>query len=112
MNESSRVEVWRDITDHFSFLDEGLVYADAPYEGFLRSSATGELYAFRTVEILADVLWHWSLIPVSSIETTVEQVFASAQSDPPRKWMSIVEDRRGTEPQLYAAWLSSGFRGG
>ena len=112
MDKASPVEVWQDITDHFSFVNEHLVYTDAPWEGFLRSSATGELFAFRTSEIIAGLLWHWSLLPVSSVEETVGQVFSAAQTDPPQKWISIVEDRRGTEPQLSAARLTGGFRSG
>jgi hypothetical protein len=104
--QGARIDVWRDISEQFSFLDEQLVYVDAPLEGFLRSSKTGDLFAFRCSGIIGSWLWHWVLLPVSSIEPTVKEVFASARTTPPKRWLSIVEDRRGEEPQLYAAWLT------
>ena len=107
-SQAARIEVWRDISDEFSFLDQQLVYVDAPLEGFLRSSKTGDLFAFRCSGIIRNWLWHWVLLPISSTETTVKEVFASARTTPPERWLSIVEDRRGEEPRLHAAWLTGG----
>jgi hypothetical protein len=47
----SVVENWSDIMDHFEFLEERLVYVDAPLEGLLRAT-TGELFAFRCDSII------------------------------------------------------------
>jgi hypothetical protein len=104
--QKSRVEVWGDVTDQFSILKEQLVYVDAPFEGFLRSHKTSELFAFRCFEVIDKVLWHWVLLPASSTEVKLDEIFVSARTSPPKRWLSVVEDQRGEEPQLYAAWLS------
>ena len=104
-NTSSRIDVWSDISDQFEFIEEQLVYVDAPLEGFLRGK-TGDLFAFRCTPIILGCLWHWVLLPVRAV-TSVKEVFEIARTNPPKKWVSIVEDRRG-EPRLSAAELTGG----
>lgn len=98
--------MWGDITDGFTILDERLVYVDSPLEGFLRALDTSELFVFRCSNIVPDLVWHWFVLPAGSIESEVEALFAAARTNPPNRWMSIIEDRRGEKPRLYAAWLT------
>lgn len=83
-----------DVTELFEVLEERLVYVDAPVEGFLRSKS-GELYAFRCGSIIDGCLWHWVLLPVPALGSSVEAEFDRAGRQPPDRWVSIVEDRRG-----------------
>lgn len=110
-SDGGGIRLWRDITDEFSFLDEHLEYHDGPLEGFLRSSSTGDLFAFRISFIIADRLWHWVLLPVSSTETGLEKIFTAARTAPPDRWLSIVEDRRRGDPQLSAVWMTGRIHG-
>lgn len=100
----SVVENWSEITDHFQFVEERLVYVDAPLEGLLRAK-TGELFAFRVVMIIDHTLWHWVIVPVDSLETEVADAFLAAQKKPSR-WLSVVEDQRGDEQRITAAWMT------
>jgi hypothetical protein len=100
----SVVENWSEITDHFQFVEERLVYVDAPLEGLLRAK-TGELFAFRVLMIIDHTLWHWVIVPVDSLETEVADAFLAAQKKPAR-WLSVVEDRRGDEQRITAAWMT------
>jgi hypothetical protein len=109
MEKALQIETWRNITDHFSFVEDQLDYADAPLEGFLRSIG-GDLYAFRVSGIIEDLLWHWLVLPVPSLGHSVDQIFLAAETDPPKNWLSIVENLRGSEPRLYAAWLTGPLR--
>jgi hypothetical protein len=102
----SLVEVWKDISEQFAFLDEHLVYVDAPLEGFVRALRSGALFAFRCTPIVPGAAWHWVLLPASSTDDTVDAVFAAARISAPAKWLSIIEDRRGNDPQLHASWIS------
>jgi hypothetical protein len=88
--------------DHFEFVEERLVYVDAPLEGLLRAK-TGELFAFRCDSIIDHTLWHWTIVPAESLETAVADAFLAAQKNPAR-WLSIVEDRRGEQERILAAW--------
>lgn len=96
---------WTDITEAFTFVEETLVYVDAPLEGHLRSRE-GEVFAFRCSSIVTGKLWHWILLPVRSAAEPVEDVFAHAHREPPARWISIVEDRRSTKPQVMAVLMS------
>lgn len=104
-DKGSRIDVWSDICEHFEFIEEKLVYMDAPLEGFLRAR-TGELFAFRCAAIVAGCLWHWVLLPVEAVGC-VKDVFEAARTLPPKEWVSIVEDRRD-QPRLSAARLTGG----
>jgi len=95
-----------DITERFRFVEESLVYVDAPLEGFLVDVASGARYAFRSREIVAKTLWHWVLLPVGEAQLTVEDVFASAKATPPPRWLSVLEDRREGAPKLALAEMS------
>jgi hypothetical protein len=97
---------WRDITDRFEFLSERLEHVDGPWEGLIRSRETGELFAFRCTQVIADHLWHWALVPLHSADTPVAKAFDAAQRAP-TDWLSIVEDRRSTEPRLFPALLNT-----
>jgi hypothetical protein len=99
------MEYSTDITENFDILDEYPIFVDEPLEGFLCSKNSGDLFAFRSFTLIPELLWHWVLIPVASVSANVKDAFASAASTPPDRWMSIVEDRRGGQPQLSAAWM-------
>jgi hypothetical protein len=96
---------WHDITEQFEFLEERLVYVDAPLEGLVRRKGGGN-FAFRCQAVIPGRLWHWVLVPVDSLETSVEVAFQRAVEDPPPEWCSVVEDRRELEPRLDAVWLT------
>ena len=99
-----------DILQKFSFLEEHLVFVDEPLEGFLRSIDSQELFAFRITIVIPDLLWHWILIPVSSSELTIDEIFANAKNVTPERWISIVEDRRCEESHLSMKWLGRSHR--
>lgn len=93
------------MAERFVFLDRQLVYVDAPFEGLVRSLEGDRVFAFRTESIVMNLVWHWVLLPVSSSEVEVAAAFELAETSPPHEWISIVEDRRGEAPRLYAACL-------
>jgi hypothetical protein len=103
----SRIDVYSDVSDQFEFIEEKLVYVDAPLEGIVRAK-TGELFAFRCSPIVAGYLWHWVLLPVESTEAAIDETFAKARKSPPDRWISIVEDRRGDEPRIAVGRLDGG----
>lgn len=106
MIENNKIEVWGDISDRFELIDEHLVYMDAPLEGYLKVRETGETFAFRCSPIVPGCLWHWVLLPSKSSKLDAKTVFENIWSAPPARWISVVEDRRGETPQLYAAELA------
>ena len=101
-----RIDVCGDISDQFEFLKEQLIYVDAPLEGFVRAKNSGDPFAFRCVPAVRGCLWHWVLVPVHSTKESVARTFEKARTAPPHQWISILEDRRGDEPQLGAVWLT------
>ena len=101
------METLADITERFCFVEESLVYVDAPVEGFMVDVASGARYAFRSREIVAKTVWHWVLLPVGEGQVTVSDVFASARADPPSQWLSVIEDRREGAPKLELAEMTS-----
>lgn len=90
----SNIVVCSDVSEQFEFVEERLVYVDAPVEGVLRSK-DGEFFVFRCRSIIDGYLWHWVLLPVDSPDAPVDETFTAARSTPPGRWVSIVEDRRG-----------------
>jgi hypothetical protein len=102
---TSMIAVWNDISEHFDFIEDKLVYVDAPLQGLLRAK-TGELFAFRCTAVVRGCLWHWVLLPVASSEAIVDDTFERARQAPPERWVSIVEDRRGGESRVAAAELA------
>jgi hypothetical protein len=90
-----------DSLDFFDFIDETIIYVDAPLEGFVRSK-NGVLYAFRVFEIIPAYLWHWVLVPAQSTSEPVSSAFFRAPG-PDDKWLSILEDRRGEMPRITVA---------
>jgi hypothetical protein len=98
---------WTDILDRFEQLDEHLVYVDGPLEGYLRERASGDLFAFYRVEVVASVVWHWVLVSVASPSVPAADVFAAVRRGSPERWMSILEDHRAERVRLSAAWISS-----
>jgi hypothetical protein len=99
------MERMTDITDRFLFLENHLAYVDEPLEGVARSRDSGDLFVFRSLIIMEELLWHWVLIPVDSTDADIGQTFLAATTLPPARWMSIVEDRRDGHPQLSAVWI-------
>jgi hypothetical protein len=89
-----------DITARFRFVEETLAYVDAPLEGFLVELASGERYAFRCQEVVAKTVWHWVLLPAGEGNTSVDDVFTSAKANPPSRWLSVIEDRRGEKLEV------------
>jgi hypothetical protein len=102
----TQLEHWTDITQHFDFIEESLVYVDSPLEGHLRAK-DGELFAFRCQAIIEQTLWHWVLLPIASTEVGVDDAFKNAINSPPQHWLSLVEDRRGPTPTITAAMLAT-----
>ncbi len=100
------IGTWSDIQDGIRVLDEGLVYVDAPLEGFAELRATGERHAFRCREVVRNLLWHWELVPAKQTES-VEEVFVRAADDPAAPWISITEDRRAPEPVVIAVEIAT-----
>src|SRR6187401_2387896 len=100
------MEPWTDISDGFVVLENELVFVNEPLEGFLRSKDSGALFAFRSIEIVPELLWHWFLIPTTSTADSVTHTFTAAGSTPPARWMSIIEDRRRGQPKLSLEWIT------
>jgi hypothetical protein len=94
-----------DIANRFLLLEDHLVYVDEPLEGVARSKDSGDLFVFRSLTIIPTLLWHWVLIPVTSTDVDIEQVFLSATTEPLARWMSIVEDRHDGHSQVGAVWI-------
>lgn len=101
------VETLADITDRFRFVEESLVYIDAPVEGFLVHIANGTRYAFRSREIVARSVWHWVLVPLGEGQVSVNDAFASATTGVPFNWLSIIEDRREGSSRCEVVEMSS-----
>lgn len=96
-----------DISELYSFVDENLVYVDAPLLGFLRERDGERLFAFRCDVIVRDHLWHWTLLPANELDADAGSSFERARAQPPATWLSIVEDRRTGSPILSGVWLGA-----
>lgn len=83
---------WRDITQCFEFLEDKLVYVDAPLEGFLRS-ARGDVFAFRCRELASEDAWEWVLVLTQGTASTVAEIFRVAKKHAPTTWLTIRESR-------------------
>lgn len=92
---SAKVNVINSIEDRFEVLEAGLVYVDAPLEGFVRERGTARLYAFRVTVMVEDRVWHWVLVPAEGERSTVSETFTVATQSGSVRWTSIIEDRRG-----------------
>ncbi|HUJ62993.1 MAG TPA: hypothetical protein VLX92_31030, partial [Kofleriaceae bacterium] len=79
--------------------NEHFIYNDGPLEGYAVSD-TGEHFAFSCLEILSGMLWHWTLIPVTSTSKPVSDIVEAARSSPPEFWVSILEDNRDETPHV------------
>jgi hypothetical protein len=101
------MEILADITARFRFVEESLIYVDAPLEGFVVDIANGTRYAFRCQEIVAKTVWHWVLLPAGDGQVRVKDVFASAKANPPSYWLSVIEDRREDLPRLELVEIAS-----
>jgi len=101
------MEILTDVSEQFEFVDDTLVYVDAPIEGVVRSK-TGELFAFRCSTIVTGILWHWVLVPVASSEVSIAATFDEARKAAPPEWISIVEDRRGDSARVAMCRLVGG----
>lgn len=89
-----------DITDMYEFVEERLVYVDGPVEGILRSRSDGSLFACRCQELLGGLVFHWALVPVDSPSVEVSEAFKVLESVggvDSTLWISILEDRRGSQ---------------
>ncbi|XXF77086.1 hypothetical protein P2318_29135 [Myxococcaceae bacterium GXIMD 01537] len=106
MAEHAETEMWGALSDRFELLEEHLVYVDAPLEGFLRAIRKKELFAFRCRAVVPGCLWHWVLIPVSSLSASIDAAFEAARATP-KDWLSIVEDLRREPARLWATWMTS-----
>jgi len=95
---------YANILERFEFIDETLVYVDAPLEGVVRDK-TGGLFAFRCSAIVHGYLWHWVLLPVASSAASIEDTFEAARAAPPEAWISVVEDRRAGQPRVTVVLL-------
>jgi len=104
---TTKIDVYSDVSEQFEFIEEKLVYVDAPLEGIVRAK-TGGLFAFRCSPIVTGYLWHWVLLPVESAEASIDETFAKVKEAPPDRWISIVEDRRGDQPRVAVGRLDGG----
>lgn len=105
--KNPNVDVIATLEDRFELLETGLVYVDAPLEGFVREKETAEFFAFRVTTIVADCLWHWTLVPVDTLSSPVRAAFTVTEELSPR-WISIIEDRRGEPPSLSVVRFTEG----
>lgn len=100
---------WGSVSDAFDVLDKHLIYVDAPLEGFVTSHVTGQIFAFRCIELLPDMVWHWVLVPVVDNDLAAEAALESARSSPPCQWLSVLEDRRTGRSKAVAICLDGGL---
>jgi hypothetical protein len=81
-----------DISEEFEFDEAAENYYDGPLSGWARSRRSGQWFAYECQGIIADVLWHWTLVPVAE-RTDVKQALIEAAKKK-EEWVSIIEDRR------------------
>ena len=62
-----------ELLDKYSIVKETLPYLDAPVQGHMKNVETGEMFAFRCIEIIRGSLWHWVLVPVESTSDLVPE---------------------------------------
>jgi hypothetical protein len=93
--------------DRLEFIDDPLVYYDAPILGFVKSGET--TYAFRCFPIIKDKLWHWIFVPVSSFAVAPNVVIENAMENPPPLWVSLVEDSRTEVRKVHEASMTGGI---
>jgi len=84
-----------ELLDKYSIVKETLPYLDAPVQGHMKNVETGEMFAFRCIEIIRGSLWHWVLVPVESTSESPEAAMAKLKARRIENWVSIVEDKRG-----------------
>src|SRR5262244_3214480 len=82
-----------DLSEMFSFDDESMDYLDGPISGWMRSKATGDWLAFDCQPVVANMLWHWTLIPAKQ-RGELKAAFEEAIARTDGFWWSVVEDRR------------------
>jgi hypothetical protein len=99
---------WADFDERFEICEEHLDYVDAPLQGFVRSRASGERYAFRRTMIIAHHLWHWVLLGSLQDGVSPEVAFDAALAAPPQYWISVIEDRRTSPQSRYTAAMMTG----
>jgi hypothetical protein len=97
----------KDMSERFDFVEEALVYVDAPLEGLVRHKATGELFAFRCHPVIQHCVWCWVLLPVEGTAAVVASAFEHARAEPSQRWLSAIEDKRSADSQVVFAWLVS-----
>ena len=92
-----------DIGDEYEFIEDVLEYADGPLEGILRRRSDNALFAFSCMEVLNSLVYHWTLVQVSSQHVGVSATLASRAVG---HWVSILEDRRCLPPTLVSVSLA------
>lgn len=92
--------------EKLEFISDHMVYSDAPMLGFVKSDS--RLFAFRCFTLVRDRLWHWILVPVSSMDVSPRSVIDDAIEHPPPLWVSIVEDYRTDVRKAYDATMTGG----
>jgi hypothetical protein len=92
--------VFGDMSDEFVFDDQDMDYLDGPISGWVQRKRDGAWFAFVCQRIIADLLWHWTLVPV--IEKGPDHVAAllNAAATKSGMWLSITEDRRSTKTSV------------
>jgi len=86
-----------DIADLYEFeMDSpSLVYHDGILAGFARCKQCRQRYWAQSSDVVLNLLWHWTLLPVAD---TVESAGEAASSD---WWVSLLEDARGGAHSLH-----------
>ena len=90
------VQEFGDMSEEFDFDDEAMEYADGPMSGWLHRKRDGAWFAYDCQMIVAEKLWHWTLVPVARRSDDVARVLAEAAQGQGGEWLSIVEDRRAS----------------
>src|SRR5690242_2616957 len=90
--------------DDLMLVEETVTYVDGPMDGYAKGP-NGNYFAFRRYPVIADVLFHWVLVPVESVAVDVDTVFRNTRTTPPRSWVSILEDMRTEKRAVYEATL-------
>lgn len=99
--------VWGDMSERFNFEAESMDYYDGPLSGWLWCKECNLRFAFNCSSIIAERLWHWSLLPASDegVQTAAD-IFGETINRKKVRWLSIVEDRRLSHTShCTGAWL-------
>ena len=93
-------QTFGDMSDEFVFDEQGMDYVDGPLSGWLQRKRDGAWFACECQPVIADKLWHWTLVPVPSMELDIQRVLSAAAGAKTGSWLSITEDRRASTTSI------------